>query len=158
MKEKLYRVFGGKGGEEQAEKDRWWTPCSGCKDGHPSFWKTVVESKEWQDWEKVANKKGFDCDESRECGWFSPQHFRAFLDSICGSKEGLKGERNRIIHQEVKRAVNEERKRIVKQLKDEIEEYVDWGNELSTGEEVKDDILAFIDKFNDKNTRISKRE
>ena len=59
---------------------RYWEPCRGCTDGHPSFWKTIVESKEWKAWEKVANEKGFDYDESRECGWFSPSHFKAFLE------------------------------------------------------------------------------
>lgn len=55
--------------------------CTGCGT-HPSFWKTVVESKEWSEWEKIANKEGFDCDESREIGAFSPEHFSAFLDFI----------------------------------------------------------------------------
>jgi hypothetical protein len=62
-----------------SEHSCYWSPCSGCPDGHASFWKTIVESNEWREWEKIAYKKGFDSDESRECGLFSPRHFQAFI-------------------------------------------------------------------------------
>lgn len=65
-------------GREQAQ---WESPCSGCGI-HPSFWKTIVESSEWEKWEKVANEKGFDYDESREINAFSPKHCKAFFDFI----------------------------------------------------------------------------
>ena len=47
--------------------------------GYPTFYETIVKSKEWQDWEKVAYKKGYDWAESTETGWLSPKHFKAFL-------------------------------------------------------------------------------
>lgn len=61
------------------ERNAYWSPCLGCPEGHPSFWKTIVESDEWKRWEEVANEKGFDYDESRECGYLSPEHWQAFL-------------------------------------------------------------------------------
>ena len=63
-----------------SEHTCYWQPCEGCPNGHNSFWKTIVESKEWKEWEKVAYENGFDWSESTECGWLSPQHFQAFLD------------------------------------------------------------------------------
>ena len=65
--------------EQNEETYKYWEPCVGCPDGHWSFWKTIVESPQWAAWEKVANQEGYDHDECRECGWFSPGHFRAFL-------------------------------------------------------------------------------
>ena len=54
-----------------------------CSDGiHESFWKTVITSSQWEAWEKVAGKEGWDTDECRECGWISPQHFQAFIKFI----------------------------------------------------------------------------
>lgn len=46
---------------------------------YPTFYQTIVSSKEWQAWEKVAYEKGFDWSESTECGWLSPKHFKEFL-------------------------------------------------------------------------------
>ena len=61
-----------------------------CHDGyHPSFWKTIVESPQWKAWERevgrrlsknVVDQPVFDVDECREVGWFSSEHFAAFLD------------------------------------------------------------------------------
>lgn len=87
---------------EVCEKARYSIPCS---DGsHSSFWKVVVESKEWELWEKEVSRrmnrhnknhskiyKGvWDVDECRECGWISPEHFRDFLKFVkkikCPSK------------------------------------------------------------------------
>lgn len=81
------------------EKERYWSPCVGCKDGHPSFWKTIVESAEWTEWEKEQRKRFrteekigcYDIDECRGCGWISPSHFKEFLDFI--SKEKVTSER-----------------------------------------------------------------
>ncbi len=64
---------------QEAQDEMYNAPCPGCPEGHPSFYKTIVESKEWQAWEKVANEQGFDYDESRECGYFSTKHWQAFL-------------------------------------------------------------------------------
>lgn len=71
-----------------------------CSDGaHNSFWATVIESPEWEAWEKeVARRltrrseltrdpvaldkrvgKVWDVDECREVGWISPEHFYDFL-------------------------------------------------------------------------------
>lgn len=79
---------------QEAEEHAYNSPCNGCSEGHPSFWKTIVESGAWSKWEKEVAwrlSKGelegaFDVDESRECGWFSPEHFREFLKFI--SQEG----------------------------------------------------------------------
>jgi hypothetical protein len=74
--------------EERVKKERWIGKCSGCSDGHPSFWKTIVESKEWKDWEKeqIENPQ-FDIDESRVCGWLGEKHRNAFFNFICKSAE-----------------------------------------------------------------------
>jgi hypothetical protein len=49
--------------------------------GHPTFYGTVVSSKEWQAWvkENEQNPK-WDVHESMETGWLSPGHFSAFLN------------------------------------------------------------------------------
>ena len=48
----------------------------------PTFYDTITSSKEWEEWEKVALKKGYDVVESRETGWFSSRHFKAFIRFI----------------------------------------------------------------------------
>ena len=73
------------------EKDRY-----GDRE-YPSFWKTIVESKEWKAWMKKQNKLFskfvasqcdkssmpiFDVDESHECGWISPRHWKEFVKFI----------------------------------------------------------------------------
>ena len=76
--------------EEKVEKDRWCSDCAGCPEGHSSFWKTIVESEEWQKWEKEQNRlfssremeKCFDYDESRETGWLGKEHWRSFVEFI----------------------------------------------------------------------------
>jgi hypothetical protein len=65
---------------------------------YPSFWKTIVESKEGKLWYKEmmkrfskmadapigkATKDCFDIDESYECGWMSPAHWKEFVRFIC---------------------------------------------------------------------------
>ena len=79
----------------QEEKDRaYWKPCLGCKEGHPSFWATIIKSKEWEQWEKeisrrMHNKKKskiytgcWDTDECRGCGHFSPEHWKEFIEFL----------------------------------------------------------------------------
>lgn len=61
----------------EAKESLYEIPCS---DGnHSSFWKSVVESKQWRAWREPACKRGWDWDECSECGWISAEHFQAFL-------------------------------------------------------------------------------
>lgn len=81
--------------------------CKGCKGGHDSFWKTVIESPQWQAWETQIHKNFheacqkdkwpssrvqrdhlpiFDVDECRECGFISQHHFQMFLKFCRGFK------------------------------------------------------------------------
>lgn len=64
--------------ERETREKMCLSPCDGCAEGHPSFWKTVTESDEWAAWER--SNPPFDVDESRECGWLSASHFAAFLE------------------------------------------------------------------------------
>ena len=71
----------------------YWQECGGCKDGHNSFWKTVIESPQWQTWHDELEKrmkrgkivKGkfsenvYDLCEVEELGIISPEHFQEFL-------------------------------------------------------------------------------
>lgn len=45
----------------------------------PTFYETIVASKEWQEWEKMAYRRGYDWAESTECGWLSSGHLKAFF-------------------------------------------------------------------------------
>jgi len=74
----------------------YWQPCVGCKDGHPSFWKTVTESPQWMKWHKEQirrcgigkivkgrfNQQVYDMPEVEELGTISPGHFQEFLKFI----------------------------------------------------------------------------
>jgi hypothetical protein len=65
------------------------TPCSGCKDGHASMWKTITESPQWKEWEKVGQ---YDFSECNELGIMTAKHFQDFLEfikSLYQSKENL---------------------------------------------------------------------
>ena len=63
-----------------------------CSDGyHDSFWKTVVESPQWEAWYKEQGRRFsqknrkhgvFDIDEVQECGWISQAHFQEFLKFV----------------------------------------------------------------------------
>lgn len=68
-----------------------------CADGiHDSFWKTVVTSPQWVDWEADVAKRFYarhtgspvenvwDTNECRESGWISYEHFQAFLEFVKG--------------------------------------------------------------------------
>lgn len=81
--------------EERYEKERWWSKCEGCADGHSSFWKIVLESPQWELWEKeqmkrfklfVKEKKVkdsiYDMPEVMDCGWISQKHFQDFIKFI----------------------------------------------------------------------------
>lgn len=64
-------------------REYYCQPCSACG-GHNSFWKTIIESQEWQKWkEDQAEKYIWDFSECEELGILSPQHFKAFLKFIC---------------------------------------------------------------------------
>lgn len=53
------------------------TPCAGCNDGHPSFWKTIIESQEWKNWKK--DNDNWDWSENEELGILSDNHWNAFI-------------------------------------------------------------------------------
>jgi hypothetical protein len=79
-------------------KSGWDKECYqyACSDGfHPSFWKTVTSSPQWQAWYKEQSRRlselrrnpkakvaVFDIDESQECGWLGELHFQEFLKFI----------------------------------------------------------------------------
>lgn len=65
---------------EEKGLHRYWEPCAGCKDGHPSIWKTLVESPQWKAWYEHASKNMlYDVDESQELGAMSTKHFQDFM-------------------------------------------------------------------------------
>jgi hypothetical protein len=50
---------------------------------NPTFYKTIVRSKHWQEWVKYQEQKiKFDVHESMEMDWLSPEHFEAFIKYI----------------------------------------------------------------------------
>jgi len=61
-------------------------PCSGCKGGHDTYWKSIIESPQWQAWEKIGYKQGWDVDECAACGHISQRHFQAFMEFAKESK------------------------------------------------------------------------
>jgi hypothetical protein len=78
---------------EICEKARYSMPCPGCGE-HPSFWRTVVESPQWQAWmaeqarrmearyidKTEPDAKVYDMFECMELGCISPGHWQEFLD------------------------------------------------------------------------------
>jgi hypothetical protein len=66
----------------------YWHLCEGCKDGHPSFWKTVIESPQWKEWREYNFKDNllYDFSEVEELGIISKKHFQDFLNFILHSK------------------------------------------------------------------------
>jgi len=76
-----------RGKNERSDELPYETPCKGCG-SHPTFWKTVIESLWWDEWEKeqarrfrADTKKGvYDMPEVMECGWISPGHFKEFME------------------------------------------------------------------------------
>lgn len=60
------------------------------KKKNPTFYSTIVTSKEWCEWERAAPFYGFDWAESTECGWLSPAHWDAFLSWVKGRTKKAK--------------------------------------------------------------------
>lgn len=62
----------------------WYcSPCSGCKDGHPSFWKTVIESPQWKEWSKEQQEHSTrDMPEVEEMGDYKPRTFSGVLEVL----------------------------------------------------------------------------
>jgi hypothetical protein len=78
---------------ESCEAERYCAPCAGCAGGHPSFWKTIVESEEWRLWHEELRKRWkkihdedclpiFDIDESQELGCMSKEHWEEFVKFV----------------------------------------------------------------------------
>jgi len=78
-------------------KQYYNSPCEGCPEGHHSFWKTIIESKEWEGWKKVAH---YDIAECEELGIMSEEHFKGFVKFLRGSVR-LPTKRNTCPHQSV---------------------------------------------------------
>lgn len=50
---------------------------------NPSIYDTLIHSPEWKAWYKYAGENHlFDVDETQECDWMSPEHFKAFVEFI----------------------------------------------------------------------------
>jgi len=73
-------------GSEDFLRHYYNAPCPGCPDGHPSFWKTVVESPEWKAW--VASRPSYDIAECEEVGIISKKHFEDFLAHALAGRVG----------------------------------------------------------------------
>jgi len=83
LKDKIYKIveesMGGMDNITDNIIDEFVNDIANYKKKNPTFYRTVVNSEEWQEWEKIAYKKGFDWSESTECGWLSDKHFSAFI-------------------------------------------------------------------------------
>jgi len=51
-------------------------------DNEQNFCITIVQSPQWEAWDKVAHLRGWDTAESAECGWLSKEHLSKFLDFV----------------------------------------------------------------------------
>lgn len=85
---------------EEAKEPFWWSACGGCPEGHSSFWKTVLESRQWQLWSIEQNRRMhlladrelpkelmvYDMPEVECGGIISQRHFQDFMKFI---KEGV---------------------------------------------------------------------
>lgn len=72
---------------DEAKRGWWHSACSGCPNGHPSFWKTVIESPQWKEWaRRPSTNANFDIAEVEECGWISQAHFQEFIHWTIKSK------------------------------------------------------------------------
>lgn len=45
----------------------------------PTFFRTMIDSPQWQAWTEHAEAQGFSTVESMELGFLSPEHFQAFI-------------------------------------------------------------------------------
>ena len=61
-------------------KEYYHQDCVGCKNGHNSFWKTIIESEEWKKWKE--NNHDWDFAENEELGILSDEHFNSFVEFI----------------------------------------------------------------------------
>ena len=52
-------------------------PCSGCPEGHSSFWRTICKSPEWKAWK--ATHPHYDFPECEELGIMSATHWIDFI-------------------------------------------------------------------------------
>lgn len=117
--------------EEKSMKERYWTACPGCAGGHPSFWKTIVESKHWKQWYEYASKyQLYDVDECQECGWIGERHFNEFIDYIV---------KRRIILRDAEWANTVEKSKIKKG-------WFDMGKVKESYNAVLDDIIKIMKK------------
>ena len=51
-------------------------------DNEQNFCITIVQSPQWEAWDKVAHLRGWDSSESSETGWLSQKHLQAFLNFV----------------------------------------------------------------------------
>jgi len=65
------------------ERQRICKPCMYEKykkpKARPTFFRTMVDSPQWQEWAEHAEAHGFSTVESMELGLLSREHFQAFL-------------------------------------------------------------------------------
>lgn len=54
---------------------------------NPTFYRTIVQSEKWQEWEKEAYNQGIDWAEATECGWMSVDHWNKFVRFITNNIE-----------------------------------------------------------------------
>lgn len=68
-------------------------PCRGCPEGHPSFWKTIIESEEWKKWKeynfKTSSHGNYDFSEDEELGILGKEHWKEFCKFINQLKKDL---------------------------------------------------------------------
>jgi len=60
----------------------YWQECGGCPNGHNSFWKTIIESEEWEKWKDYNKNTNWDFAENEELGILSLEHWKAFVKFI----------------------------------------------------------------------------
>jgi hypothetical protein len=65
----------------------YFQECGGCG-GHSSFWKTIIESPEWNKWRKYAweDKMIYDFPECEELGIMSSKHWQDFIKFTLNKK------------------------------------------------------------------------
>lgn len=70
---------------------------------NPTFYRTVVDSPEWQAWVKLnETTPRFDVYESMECGWLSVEHFAAFLSFVRYGSIKVKQNRSRATRKRIR--------------------------------------------------------
>lgn len=65
--------------------------CEGCPDGHSSFWKTIIESKEWEEWKKynfkISPYGNWDFSACEETGIMSKEQWKALVEWLKRSEK-----------------------------------------------------------------------